>query len=204
MTDPSFSIEQQGHDPEKFQRLLTAAAHEFARVGFAETNVDVIAREAGVAKGTVYLYFENKRALFLGVLDELQRLLESAELDSRPDASGGGRDGERLRAFIRRQLVLASQQPDVFRCYTSALFGVNRQFQDAALAVFASQVARVRELMADDGAPSAQEAHDRAEILAASVLAAALVRGLGERTRAGTALEEQMLLASITTEGGAR
>lgn len=203
MTDPSFSSEQ-GHDPEKFQRLLNAAAHEFARIGFAETNVDVIAREAGVAKGTVYLYFENKRALFLGVLDELQRLLETAEWDSDRDDTGGVRDGDRLRAFIRRQLVLASQQPDVFRCYTSALFGVNRQFQDAALAVFASQVARVRELMADDGAPSAQEAHDLAEILAASVLAAALVRGLGERTRAGTALEEEMLLASITTDGGAR
>lgn len=203
MTDPSFSSEQ-GHDPEKFQRLLNAAAHEFARIGFAETNVDVIAREAGVAKGTVYLYFENKRALFLGVLDELQRLLETAEWDSDRDDTGGVRDGDRLRAFIRRQLVLASQQPDVFRCYTSALFGVNRQFQDAALAVFASQVARVRELMADNGAPSAQEAHDLAEILAASVLAAALVRGLGERTRAGTALEEEMLLASITTDGGAR
>jgi AcrR family transcriptional regulator len=204
MTDPSFSSEQ-GHDPEKFQRLLTAAAHEFARVGFAETNVDVIARQAGVAKGTVYLYFENKRSIFLGVLDELQRLLETAELDSRPHGSGGARDGERLRAFIRRQLVLASEQPDVFRCYTSALFGVNRQFQDAALAVFASQVAQVRELMTGDGTTGGQEAHDRAEIIAASILAAALVRGLGERTRTGTALEEEMLLlASITQDGGAR
>jgi hypothetical protein len=50
----------------------------------------------------------------------------------------------------------------------------------------------------------AASAHDRAEIIAASILAAALVRGLGERTRTGTTLEEEMLLASITKDGGAR
>jgi AcrR family transcriptional regulator len=37
--------------------ILDAARKVFAQKGFAETTVDQIAEEAGVAKGTVYLYF---------------------------------------------------------------------------------------------------------------------------------------------------
>ena len=128
MTDPSAT--EHAHDPEKRRRLIAAAAAAFARIGFAETNVDVIAHDAGVAKGTVYLYFQNKRALFLAVLSELQRRLADGVLKERAASE------ERLRAFVRRQLLLADEEPELFRCYTSALFGVNRDFQDAALQVF--------------------------------------------------------------------
>jgi AcrR family transcriptional regulator len=38
---------------------------EFARNGFAGTRLDDVARRAGVAKGTIYLYFADKEALFM-------------------------------------------------------------------------------------------------------------------------------------------
>jgi AcrR family transcriptional regulator len=44
--------------------ILAAALHEFSAAGFAAARLDDVARRAGVAKGTIYLHFENKEALF--------------------------------------------------------------------------------------------------------------------------------------------
>jgi AcrR family transcriptional regulator len=48
----------------KKECILDAAARAFARLGFKKASVDGIAREAGVAKGTVYLACESKEDLF--------------------------------------------------------------------------------------------------------------------------------------------
>jgi AcrR family transcriptional regulator len=52
------------------ERLLTAAAQEFARAGFERASVDAISLAAGYAKGTIYNYFPSKEELFLAVVDE--------------------------------------------------------------------------------------------------------------------------------------
>lgn len=44
--------------------ILAAALDEFAARGFAGARLDDVARRAGVAKGTIYLYFRDKEALF--------------------------------------------------------------------------------------------------------------------------------------------
>lgn len=44
--------------------VLAAALDEFSARGFAATRIDDVARRAGVAKGTIYLYFRDKEALF--------------------------------------------------------------------------------------------------------------------------------------------
>jgi AcrR family transcriptional regulator len=49
---------------ERRQAILDAALEEFATSGFAATRLDDVARRAGVAKGTIYLYFQDKEALF--------------------------------------------------------------------------------------------------------------------------------------------
>lgn len=51
-------------EPDKRTLVLEAALTLFPRYGYKRTSVDDLAREAGIAKGTVYLYFENKRAIF--------------------------------------------------------------------------------------------------------------------------------------------
>jgi len=52
------------------QELVEAALALFAEKGFAATRIDDVAARAGVTKGTVYLYFESKEALFKAVIDE--------------------------------------------------------------------------------------------------------------------------------------
>src|SRR6266516_3856013 len=63
------------------EAILSAALDEFAAQGFAATRLDDVARRAGVAKGTIYLHFRDKEALFQdlvrSVLSPLVGMLET-------------------------------------------------------------------------------------------------------------------------------
>lgn len=62
------------------QELLAAALDLFVERGFAATRLDDVAAQAGVSKGTLYLYFENKEELFKAVVREnMLPLLGEAE-----------------------------------------------------------------------------------------------------------------------------
>ena len=50
--------------PGKREAILAAALQEFSARGFAAARLDDVARRAGVAKGTIYLYFRDKETLF--------------------------------------------------------------------------------------------------------------------------------------------
>ena len=52
------------------QELLAAALEQFVERGYAATRLEDVARRAGVSKGTLYLYFENKEELFKAVVRE--------------------------------------------------------------------------------------------------------------------------------------
>jgi AcrR family transcriptional regulator len=59
---------------ERRQRILRAAKNQFARFGFAVTDMAAVAASAGVGKGTLYTYFESKEKLYLTVIEgELDR-----------------------------------------------------------------------------------------------------------------------------------
>ncbi len=53
---------------ERPQEILAAALEEFVEKGFAAARLDDVARRAGLSKAAIYLYFEDKTALFLGVV----------------------------------------------------------------------------------------------------------------------------------------
>ena len=60
--------------------LTTAALDLFVEKGFAATRLDDVAARAGVSKGTLYLYFDSKEALFKAVVEEgIVPLLVAAE-----------------------------------------------------------------------------------------------------------------------------
>jgi AcrR family transcriptional regulator len=198
MTDRS-PRHPEGADPGKRRRLVETAAGEFARVGFERANVDTIAELAAVGKGTVYLYFENKAALFHAVLAEVRRRLQATQPADGPAADPVAE----LRRLIHDQLLLADAAPDLFRCYTSALFGVNRDFQEAALDIFGWQQAVLRRLLERLGREDGDAALEmRAALLAGSLLAAALVRGLRGANDCGTDLEETSLVRGFLAAGG--
>src|SRR6516164_5716336 len=73
---------------ERRAAILAAALEEFAARGFAATRLDDVARRAGVAKGTIYLYFRDKESLFQelvrAMLSPLAGTIEAAALRDLP------------------------------------------------------------------------------------------------------------------------
>jgi len=74
---------------ERKQQLLDCAARLFAERGYDDTRVIDIVREAGVAKGLFYWYFDNKEQLFAELADEIRLRLRRSQgeaLDPNADA----------------------------------------------------------------------------------------------------------------------
>ena len=57
-------------DPEKPQQIIDAAIRVFARTGYYNSRVSDIAREAGIASGTIYLYFKTKDDILVTLFRE--------------------------------------------------------------------------------------------------------------------------------------
>lgn len=81
----------------KREAILAAALELFGRYGYRRTSIDDIAREAGIAKGTVYLYVENKEALFRTLS---QSLLDGVLANARAATASGGGIAARLTAVL--------------------------------------------------------------------------------------------------------
>ena len=87
---------------ERREAIVAAGLDEFIARGFAATRLDDVAKRAGVAKGTIYLHFNDKEALF-------QELIRTAivplvaRLGAPPAAGGSVRDmiESFARAFIQ-------------------------------------------------------------------------------------------------------
>jgi TetR/AcrR family fatty acid metabolism transcriptional regulator len=57
-------------DPDKPQQIIEAAIRVFARNGYYNSRVSDIAREAGIASGTIYLYFRTKEEILVTLFRE--------------------------------------------------------------------------------------------------------------------------------------
>jgi TetR/AcrR family transcriptional regulator of autoinduction and epiphytic fitness len=102
--NPSDSpVRKRGPSPAKTAetqaRICTAALARFLTDGFERTRMLDVARDAGLAKGTLYLYFPTKEALFEGVLTQLL-----GDTVARLEFSPPG-EGEATSAFLKRALA---------------------------------------------------------------------------------------------------
>jgi AcrR family transcriptional regulator len=61
---PARASTREARSAARREAILSAALDEFSASGFAATRLDDVARRAGVAKGTIYLYFRDKESLF--------------------------------------------------------------------------------------------------------------------------------------------
>ncbi len=89
-------------------RILRAATELFEKQGYRKTSVDEIARKAEVAKGTVYLYYENKAKLLVEAIAR-QKLALWSRLA--PLFNGEVPEEERLRHYFRIVLTSARDVP---------------------------------------------------------------------------------------------
>jgi TetR/AcrR family transcriptional regulator len=109
MTDQSVS--ERKHDA-----ILDAARTVFSREGYAESSVDDVAAEAGIGKGTVYLYFKSKEELYVAALARDIRVFADKareEMESVPTLR------EKVEALLRVRLEYCRAHEDFLRIYLS-------------------------------------------------------------------------------------
>lgn len=99
----------------------------FAEKGFHLTTIKDIAREAGIADGTIYIYFENKMALMLGLLD---RMNESDQRDEDFSKFSEGDFRSFMKGYVRHRLqVLKADNFEIFRVVVSEIM-VNPELRE--------------------------------------------------------------------------
>lgn len=101
---------------ERPQEIIEAAFVEFSRNGYATTTLEQIAERAGVTKGTIYVYFENKEHLFISMVHEAMK----ATLDTIHEMfeRHEGSTSDLLRAqfsFIYKHIVEDQRRREVAR-----------------------------------------------------------------------------------------
>ena len=87
--------------------IIEAARRTFAQRGFAKTTMAEIARQAGVADGTLYLYFKNKEDLARAVVSDFyKRLTASAQIG----VDGLEKTAEQLKFLARNHMELIMKE----------------------------------------------------------------------------------------------
>jgi AcrR family transcriptional regulator len=167
--------------------ILQAAHHVFAEKGFDQATIADIASAAGVAKGTVYLYYRSKRDVYWAALkndmltlrDEMRRQLDGADTIE-----------QKVRAVIATKLRYFEQHRDFFRIYYSELGrSVTRhtQFQRQVDEIYLEQVHMLEHAL-QQAVRRRTIRHLRAEAIAFAVLD--LTRGvIAQRLRGWSATE---------------
>lgn len=108
MADAAISRERAGTEGDKRAQILQGARQVFFAQGFDGASMSEIALAAGVSKGTLYVYFENKERLFAALVDDHSRQIGESTLKLDPDDSDVR--GALLKTGLDYMKVLA--QPD--------------------------------------------------------------------------------------------
>jgi AcrR family transcriptional regulator len=168
---------------ERREAILAAALEEFAARGFADARLDDVARSAGVAKGTIYLYFRDKEDLFQelvrAMVSPLVGAIASAPLQDIPIRAVG-----EMIADVFVNEIFATRRKDVLRLIISE----GPRFPKLAEFYYREVIARVLPLLRarlELAVKRGELAHDALarfpQLLVAPALMAIIWSGLFER-----------------------
>jgi len=113
--------------PDKRVRITDAAVSVFAQKGYHAARVSDVAKEAGVADGTIYLYFRNKEDLLLSIFEEKMSMLIDllhVELD------GVDCPIEKIRIFARQHFKQLRTYPLIAQVFQVELRQSHKFFSD--------------------------------------------------------------------------
>ncbi|MFT3691153.1 TetR/AcrR family transcriptional regulator [Paenirhodobacter sp.] len=108
--------------PPKRDQIMAGARRAFFASGFEATSMGEIARKAGVSKGTLYVYFDSKEALFTALVEEMRG--QCAEQLTAVDAADP--DVARALTTYATQLILRLSAPDHIRLLRMVIAAADR------------------------------------------------------------------------------
>lgn len=124
MASPRQSAADRQADRER--AILDAAAAVFTRAGYHGATMRAIAAHAGVATGTLYLYFPSKEGVFLALVDRLEQLVLGAIMAAR----AGAKDTlSKLEASIHGAISVFAHHRDLARIVLVQAAGASPEFE---------------------------------------------------------------------------
>jgi TetR/AcrR family transcriptional regulator, fatty acid metabolism regulator protein len=126
---------------DKREAILRAATCVFARTGYFNSKVADIAREAGVADGTVYLYFKSKEEILHSIFDRsVEEVLDAARKRIKRIAD----PREKLRQIANMHLERLGADRDLAVVFQVELRGSTKFMEEFSAAGFAEYLALIR------------------------------------------------------------
>jgi AcrR family transcriptional regulator len=120
--------------------LLDAARRVFGAHGFEQATMEGIAREAGVAKGTVYLYYRSKRAIYEAAFNDCMAQLDQL---TRRHVEEAGTLQAAIAGFVAARVQFFQEHPEFFQMYVAELgsqVGATRQRRRVARSMLDRQM----------------------------------------------------------------
>jgi TetR/AcrR family fatty acid metabolism transcriptional regulator len=143
-------------DPEKPQQILEAAIRVFARNGYYNSRVSDIAREAGIASGTIYLYFRTKDEILVTLFREkmAEWVAEArARIAGEPDAVA------KIRRLVQLHFTVLENDPDLAEVVQVELRQGAKFFRGASAEEVSAYFELIRSVL-EEGVATGQLRHD--------------------------------------------
>jgi TetR/AcrR family fatty acid metabolism transcriptional regulator len=167
----SLSASRAGHSvPDKREAILRAATHVFARNGYFNSKVADIARVAGVADGTVYLYFKSKEEILHSIFD---RSAGEAIEEGRRQLSEISGARAKLRRIATLHLERLGADRDLAVVFQVELRGSTKFMEEFSAAGLAQYLRLIREVF-EEGQQAGEFRTDLNAKLVAKILFGAL------------------------------
>ncbi|MDF1561817.1 MAG: TetR/AcrR family transcriptional regulator [Deltaproteobacteria bacterium] len=117
-----------GQKERRRAQILEVAGQVFADLGYPRTTIDEIVSRAGVARGTFYLYFKDRRSVFEALVDEffaaLREAVHTIEIDSEIPPL------DQLRANLVRSTELARDNPAMLKVALDQAAGLDPELDE--------------------------------------------------------------------------
>jgi AcrR family transcriptional regulator len=145
---PSRKSDTEKKKTERRLQILDAARDVFARRGYNQTTIDDIVAQAGVARGTFYLYFDDKRAVFSELIDRFAAQLTGAIQRIVTDDSSRS-VADQVRQNIRAIVATCLAERATTKILFTDAAGVDPAFDRKLLAFYDSAVQLLTDSLKD-------------------------------------------------------
>lgn len=190
--------------------FLNAALDEFFERGFSAARMDDIAARAGVTKGTLYLYFDSKEALFTALVETFA-LPNIAQVEASAKTAGGGLSTIRTVLKLAPIMIRDTPVPKIAKvligdapAFPALASAYRKQVVERVLGVIANALAEAR----DAGEIEIDDPKLAARLVVAPVIMSAVWRIVFEHDEAAHvdldalfAAHEKMLMRALGAKG---
>jgi TetR/AcrR family transcriptional regulator len=141
---------------EKRRRIVREAVREFADKGFQKASLNAIVARLGIAKGSLYQYFDNKEALFLYLFDQFTGLVKGT-LAEVAAFSRQANFYAQIRLAAEAGITFIDRHPDFYDIYLKLLFEQDVPHREEL-------IAKVRLFSRDYFGPLCEEGRRRGQV----------------------------------------